>query len=371
METSACENLDAAIPKRKKGLEQMIYKSEKIKKARVEGQQYVNYAGKSISKKEIGNPCTIKRIEVCKQAFLSLHAITHDRVYRLCRLLSCGKSPRDMRGRQAPGNSKPISLVQLIINHIKSFPTKNTHYTGAEKKYLNEKLNIRQMHKMFEELHPEIKVKYSFYYKIFKERFSLSFGRPQVDTCCKCEELGVKISSKMLNDTAKRVAAAEKLVHLRRAKKCFRQMDEIKVKTQNDPTTAGICIDYMQNLFLPQIPIQETFYLHQLTVSVFDIHYLKTGKALLHVYHEGVGRKGPNEVSSFIMNYIKTCLPKNVQHLHIFSDGCGGQNKNHCLIRMCAALVETGRFQSVNQYFLFEDTLTCLATEILLSSNAK
>lgn len=40
-----------------------------------------------------------------------------------------------------------------------------------------------------------------------------------------------------------------------------------------------------------------------------------------------------------------------ITHLHIFSDICGGQNKNYCVIRMCRTLVDLGRFKTVNQYF--------------------
>lgn len=65
------------------------------------------------------------------------------------------------------------------------------------------------MFDLFVEKYPHTEIKYSFYYKIFKERFNFKFGRPQVDTCCNCEELEVKLKCPNLNDTAKRVAAAE------------------------------------------------------------------------------------------------------------------------------------------------------------------
>lgn len=68
-------------------------------------------------------------------------------------------------------------------------------------------------------------------------------------------------------------------------------------------------------------------------------------------YHEGVARKSPNEVCSIIYEYILKEIPEETEHLHIFSDGCGGQNKNHTLIRLCLAIVHAGRFKSVNQYF--------------------
>ncbi|CAF4889387.1 unnamed protein product [Pieris macdunnoughi] len=70
----------------------------------------------------------------------------------------------------------------------------------------------------------------------------------------------VKIKSKCLNDNAKRVATAEKLVHVRRAKKFYDKLSALTKLCQEDPKVGGIVIDYMQNLQMPQIPVQETFY---------------------------------------------------------------------------------------------------------------
>lgn len=57
MATEEGGNSGFVVHKRKKGLKQVTYKCEKIKKARVEGEEYVNYSGKTVSKKYIGNPC--------------------------------------------------------------------------------------------------------------------------------------------------------------------------------------------------------------------------------------------------------------------------------------------------------------------------
>jgi hypothetical protein len=40
-----------------------------------------------------------------------------------------------------------------------------------------------------------------------------------------------------------------------------------------------------------------------------------------------------------------------VKELHVFSDACGGQNRNNTLVRFLLALVSTGRFQKIHQYF--------------------
>lgn len=291
------------------------------------------------------------KTSICKATFLGIFGVTVKRVRRLCDLLLKGTSPKDKRGIGISGNAIPGSRVKLIIDHIMSFPVKVSRYSTKTLRFLSERLNVKVMHKLYGEKYPDEKVNYYFYLKIFRERFSLTFGRPQVDTCCTCEALDVKIKSKNLNDAAKRVAIAEKIVHLRRSKKFYSKLKSVTETCTKDPTHFGVCMDYMQNLSLPVIPVQETFYLRQLTVNVFDIHELSTGKSNIYLSHEGENHKGCNEVCSYVLNYIENNIPNTVKHLHIFSDGCSGQNKNHALARVCAALVETGRFETLNQYF--------------------
>lgn len=283
---------------------------------------------------------------------MAIFGITNDRLRRLTTLRRKGRVPIDKRGKGRSGNAKPGLVIDSIIQHIASFPVKTAHYTSREYRYLNEKLNIFIMHKLFKELHPELDVKYSYYKKIFKEQFSLSFGCPQVDTCSTCEELDTKIKSKVLNETAKMVALAEKSVHKKRAKKFYNQLKSISQRCKVDDAVGGICIDYMQNLQLPVIPVQESFYLRQLTVNVLCIHNLKDDKVSFYVYHEGTGTKGPNEVVSFLLHYLDSHPEfQSVAHFHFFSDACAAQNRNHTIVRFFSALVSTNRFQKVEQYY--------------------
>lgn len=100
----------------------------------------------------------------------------------------------------------------------------------------------------------------------------------------------------------------------------------------------GIVIDYMQNLPLPHIPVQEIFYLRQLWVFEFCIHNLKTGNAAFYS-------------CSFLNDYVNEFIPDNIDELYIFSDGCPGQNKNHTVIRFLMALVASNRFKKIIHYF--------------------
>ncbi|XP_063229232.1 uncharacterized protein LOC134534688 [Bacillus rossius redtenbacheri] len=291
--------------------------------------------------------------QVCKTAFCNIHAISEERVRRFCKLLSEGKSPHDMRGKSIPGNTKSGLVIYAIKQHISSFPVKISHYSSKEYHYLSEKLDVKIMYSLFQEKYPEMSAaNYRFYLKVFREHFSLSFGLPQVDTCATCEELDIKLKSPFLNQKAKKVAEAEKCVHLRRAKKFSAKIKEISeiIKADKAGDLGAICIDFMQNLQLPCIPVQEVFYLRQLTISVFCIHNLKDGNATFFVYHEGIATKGPNEVCSFVLEFLNTSL-KGVKELYIFSDRRSAQNKNHTFIRMLSALTSLKRFRHIEHYF--------------------
>ncbi|XP_025411474.1 uncharacterized protein LOC112684264 [Sipha flava] len=156
---------------------------------------------------------------VCLNAFLSLHSVSMKRIKRLRDLTIHGKSPKDQRGLHSASNALSGETKVLMQNHIDSFPTKISHYSGKEVKYLNEQLSIKTMYNLFKAKYPNVKVRYVSYFKFFKGNFELRFGRPQVDVCCTCENLNLKIKNPCLNDAAKKVAVAELMVHKRKSKK--------------------------------------------------------------------------------------------------------------------------------------------------------
>ncbi|PSN53749.1 hypothetical protein C0J52_02214 [Blattella germanica] len=397
---------ELTLTKRKKGVKSVIYHREIIKESRLKNQAYVNYKGETVKPREQGYDCRCKwkcittkissdvmmelyskfltfgtkneqdghlqslierkpkdhtykywlsssggHVQVCKLAFLSVYGISDDILRRIRDLLSSGKSPKDMRGKQRSANAMPAEVTLLIEDHINSFPINEGHYTSREYKYLSPNLNVKKMWKLFQSEHPQRKVSYWYYWKIFKDNFNLKFNQPQVDTCCLCEQLKVKIKSSSLNDNAKRVAVAEHIVHRRKADKFYKKIHHVKNMCRERDDVAGISIDFMQNLMHPVIPIQDTFYLRQLTYNIFNIHDLKSEKAVFYTYDETTAKKSPNEVCSFILSYINEYVSSSIRQFFLFSDGCAGQNKNHCLIRLMLALEAKGRFDSIHQYF--------------------
>ena len=294
------------------------------------------------------------RIPICKKAYMSLHALAQSKVQRLKAILVAGDSPRDMRGRHNKRSHVLPSEITIKINeHIASFPKKTTHYGSKDVVYLDARLTIKTMHGLFVKQYPELEniVKYEYYLKYFKENFALRFGRPQIDVCSTCEALGVKLRDAHLNDTAKRATAAELMVHKRRSRKFYNKLQEVQNKCKTNPEVAGFTFDYMQNLPLPNIPVQEIFYFRQLWYYLFEIHDLKDNSGHFYAYHEGQARKTPNEICTFLQDYIFNHVSPDVKELHIFSDGCPGQNRNHTVVRFLLALQATKRFKTIYHYF--------------------
>jgi hypothetical protein len=75
-----------------------------------------------------------------------------------------------------------------------------------------------------------------------------------------------------------------------------------------------------------------------------------------HVYHEGVGSKGGNNVCSLVLKTLQIMhlLRENDPglELNIIFDNCSGQNKNNTVLKMVLWLVEMKYFQRVNFVFL-------------------
>ena len=88
----------------------------------------------------------------------------------------------------------------------------------------------------------------------------------------------------------------------------------------------------MQNIQLPVSPVQELFYMRQLTINLFCVHDIKKNSATMYIYHEGIDKKSPNEVCSFLFDFLQD-VPTYIEELHVYRDNFGGENKNHSLIR--------------------------------------
>lgn len=137
----------------------------------------------------------------------------------------------------------------------------------------------------------------------------------------------------------KQAITAKKLVHLHRARKFHTLLDE-----QQDDSTVTLCFDLMQNQELPRTPVGEAYYARQQWQYFFGIvrHHGKGSTqrnedVTFYTWGEHQGGRGPNEIGSAILDYLRNKLPTGTKRVRLFSDSCGGQNKNFSNLAMMSA----------------------------------
>jgi hypothetical protein len=136
---------------------------------------------------------------------------------------------------------------------------------------------------------------------------------------------------------------------------------------EHSERTYTFVVDYGQNMELPVYNANQpgcTYYFSPLSAynlgMVNHAHKYENGEVTehmyAHIYHEGVGKKGANNVASLV---LKTLRQLNLLRddsvggeLNIIFDNCSGQNKNNTVLKLAAWLKAAGYFKKVNFVFL-------------------
>ena len=287
-------------------------------------------------------------------------------IKRLCKFMSEGHTspPVDMRGNHGKQRSLPGDVIQCIVSHIASFPAQESHYSrrdNHQRKYLSENLNIKRMWYLYLEGH-ELEqmernsqklpftgtVKESAYRNIFNTCFNLGFGRPQSDTCATCDSFNIKIHATE-NEEEKEELKNQMEMHQRRAEKGYEELrsdkarakkswvanrDEQNQAQEGDGETEQVdmyMFDFEQNLPVPTLTHSDVFYARQLWVYNFGIHDCVSERGLMYVWSELTAKRGLSEVASCLLKCFAS-LKTGASSLILYSDGCGGQNKNKVIV---------------------------------------
>lgn len=87
--------------------------------------------------------------------------------------------------------------------------------------------------------------------------------------------------------------------------------------------------DYAQNLPLPKISVRDQFYKRLIWLCLFNINLYSTEDSYMFPYIEELAKKGVRTVRSFLVYVINIEFdPTHHSKIVLFSDACGGQNRN-------------------------------------------
>lgn len=300
-------------------------------------------------------------VKICKKEFISIDGLTSQkRLQLLQKQMSEGlTTPKsDQRGKYLNRHNKiSEEACQSAQDHINSIPKYTSHYSrykNPNKVYIDHDLNISSLyHDYYKPWCAEkniIPISQDKYRRIFCLEFNIGFKLPRSDTCKICDEFDVKIENfKGVQDSLKQLQI-EKELHLRRVEAMKNTLkDEIKWTSSKD--TYILSFDLQQALPVPSLTTGPAFYLRKAWVYNLGIHDCVNDKGYMYMWSENNGKRGSDEIASILLKHFKERehLPKN---LIVYTDNCGGQNKNWVLVGLWKQLVVEGVFDSVEHRFL-------------------
>ena len=299
---------------------------------------------------------------VCAQGFRSIYDLSRRRIETALKKVGESSTPtQDKRGKHPQARTITGVTKDRVNEHINNFPTVTSHYTRAKsphRRYMDATLSIEKLYRMYltwmGDEHPEEKkVTASFYRKVFTEEFNISFKPPMTDTCNRCDELKavIKRAEEDQDEEGKSEAEQALRAHMEVADEGQRAMKDY-AKNQDDDVRV-ICIDLQQTLPMPRSSTNVAYYKRKMWCYNFCIHDIKKNVSKFYVWDEVSGGRGSVEIVSCLRKWLLEEYDREeFGHLVIFSDNCGGQNKNINMVLHHLREVHSGRFTIVEHIFL-------------------
>jgi hypothetical protein len=225
--------------------------------------------------------------------------------------------------------------------------------------------------RMYQEQNPKFQISRTAFCSLLSSEPKLKnimIRSPRTDMCDYCELQKRKIAGTKPHDEAKAEILTAELTAHQESYKLERSIYNSELEESIDhrkefnkglrPETKcieHISMDYGQSIAVPHTPDQMggTFYLHMRSFLLFGIHSVLDNTQHFYTYDEREAGKGPNEVISFLHNYLAKRKIKTLE-VKIHADNCRGQNKNKFVMWYLLWLVSTDRLNRIEIKFMIK-----------------
>ncbi|KAL4703105.1 hypothetical protein ACJJTC_018142 [Scirpophaga incertulas] len=271
-------------------------------------------------------------LRVCKKQFLSTLSISEQFVYTAIQKTnkSTGIVTTDNRGKHKNHPRKLTEDVKKsVCDHIKHLQPVESHYVRKDtsRLYLDSDLNFHKLFIMYNEwFNPntyESKAETERQYKnIANDNFKLSFFKPKKDQCDVCHKYKTNESQTVLD----RQAYANHILNKNTAR-------NLKAADKRDALSSSgkiisATFDFQKVLNTPYGEISVFYYKRKLNTMNFTVFNMAAKAATCYMWHEAEGKRGSNEVSSCLSDFISKGVDAGAVEFRFWSDNCAGQNRN-------------------------------------------
>ena len=266
-----------------------------------------HYTNESTSRRQVTVTYTLldeqcKLQPVCKKTFTDTFSLTNKEIDYMVKLKKEGAI--DVKDRRGGARRVKYSAADttLIKKHIDSIPRYESHYgrSRSDKFYFSLDLNKNRIYNAFKDLHPRSTIDRRLYIQYFEKEFpNISFHKPRVDTCRTCD--GLKNQIAIAKCSAESTLKRQDLVaHHDISEKARSEMKkDIMLSTIPDTESSVISIDLQQVIMLPNFTHSDMFYLRQLSVYNFGVHFHNANQSpYMCLWTEATSNRGANKIAS-------------------------------------------------------------------------
>lgn len=255
-------------------------------------------------------------------------------------------APVDKRGKQTSWNKTPNDKINEVVNFIQKFPTYESHYSRVKnpnRKYLAPELSLGKLYELYKKENGNIAnatpVSMHIFTQVFLTKFNLHFHAPITDSCKRCDLFQNKIKF-LTNLEEIRQLENERDLHHRKADSARNGMKrDGEIAKTNPKELTSIAFDLMKTLPTPILSTGICYYKRQLWTYCLGIHNLGTNEVFMYTWNESIALRGPQEIGSCVLHYIKNYVT--TEKLIMYSDQCGGQNRNIKMAALCNFIVSS------------------------------
>lgn len=292
------------------------------------------------------------KIRVCKPFFKSTLDLSNKAIKTaLTKKSDSGIVQADMRGKHAHHPTIDPQVKQCVIDFINSIPRIESHYLRAQttRQYILSDKSLADIHRDYKQLRERDGLPFatsSTFNRIFNTEFNISFFMPKKDQCDLCERF------KNTDEEGKRKLAQEYEQHL--TEKNLARTEKENDKNRTDGTITAV-YDLQAVLQIPKGQVSLFFYKSRINCFNFTVSDLRAKDVVCFFWDETEGKRGPVEIGSCILDYIKSRVDQNHNKeidIIFYSDNCGGQQKNKFLLSAYAYAVNMLTVKSITHKFL-------------------
>lgn len=295
--------------------------------------------------------------KICKNCFLKTFDESNKFVTNVLKnknTSTSGITHDDLRGTSSPANKTSDEDIELIRTHILSVPSYESHYSRkkSSKRYLPHHYTLSRMYDEYKKWLPQHKhaVSRFVYQKVFHS-LGIKIKQPHKDTCALCDKYKLRLQA--APDAQLQEELSKELdLHQTEAENAYETKRLDKEISLVDNTKHMYTFDLQQCLPTPDIGTSVAFYKRQLWTFNLTLHRCSDKQATCFMWHEAVAARGANQIASCLYKHF-TPIDENVKEITLFSDTCGGQNKNSILPVMFMLLLKKNpHITHINHKFL-------------------